>query len=194
MESLADDPEVEMMANSAITVKLARLPITRRSRRIRDLPDPVGQREELGLKTMPTVGRGDCVINAVAGSSNTAIEPVDCRRNVATILLEVDAATTFDAFCARGEDIAAQAAYIRVPGNWFCSIHIAALVILIQRSIAVVSVDGFPINLYGLDARWCRLTTAELRALMHGSYPPVIVALDNTNHGLEHFLATKSRV
>jgi hypothetical protein len=101
MESLADDPEVEVMAKSAITVKLARLPITRRSRRIRHLPDPVGQLEELGLETMPTVGRGDCVINAVAGSSNTAIEPVDCRRNVATILLEVDAAKTFDAFYAR---------------------------------------------------------------------------------------------
>jgi hypothetical protein len=108
------------------------------------------------------------------------------------MLLDDGAAKRFDALCARGENLAAQAAYIRVPGNWFRSIHIGVLAILIQRSIAVITIDGSPINLYGVDARWRRLTTDELRALMHSSDPPVIVGLDNTNHGLEHFLATKT--
>jgi hypothetical protein len=129
----------------------------------------------------------------VTVSSNIVIEPVECRQNVATLTLDEGAARTFDAFCAEGENLAAQAAYIRVPGNWFRSIHIGSLAVLVQRSIAVISTDESPINLYGVDAKWHRLTTDELRALMHSSDPPVIVGLDSTNQELEHFVATKTQ-
>jgi hypothetical protein len=193
MASLADDPEVKRMVSSAITVTKARTLRPRRSRRLHPIPHQMDQFEELELETMFTEGRGDCIIHAVAGAANIVIEPVECRQNVATMILDEGAARTFDAFCTEGENLAEQAAYIRVPGNWFRSIHIGALAVLVQRSIAVISTDGSPINLYGVDARWHRLTTDELRALMHSSDPPVIVGLDNTSQGLEHFVATQTQ-
>jgi hypothetical protein len=204
LEALGDDSEVQDMMTSSFGQTFIKKPAKPPRRSKRHAPahvvvdDPPSKRHArahavlAGREIRATKPDGNCLLHAVDVSSDLKIDIGESREAVASTLTCPGAPELFFNFSVDGENFAEESAYIRKRGNWFHSLHIGVLAYVLQKDIAVFDIHELSINLYDKQRQWRVLQNDQLQELMRSNHPPILITLDASTRGREHFSGTRS--